>query len=91
MHNKDSDQTAQVRRLIQVSAGSTCHFDGFVVLWLKWSLAAKSMPEGSLWKRAHCECTELNLNHKADERITTTIEIIFIPFVTCESKAPLKT
>ena len=34
-----SDQTGQMPRLIWVFAGCTCHFVGFVMRWLKFSLA----------------------------------------------------
>ena len=36
MHSKDSDQTAQMRRLIWIFAGCTCYFVGFVMLWFIW-------------------------------------------------------
>ena len=35
--SEDSDQTRRMPRLIWVFAGRTCHFVGFVVLWLKSS------------------------------------------------------
>ena len=38
-HNEDSDQTARMLRLIWVFAGRTCHFSGFVVLWLNFVFA----------------------------------------------------
>ena len=33
--SEDFDQTGQMPRLIQVFAGRTGHFAGFIVLWLK--------------------------------------------------------
>ena len=36
--SEDSDQTGRMPRLIWVFAGRTCHFIGFVMRWLKWSL-----------------------------------------------------
>ena len=37
---EDSDQTAQMRRLIWDFTGPTCHFDGFIVLRLRWHIFA---------------------------------------------------
>ena len=37
-HSEDSDQTGRMPRLIWGFAGSTCHFVGFVMMWLKCCL-----------------------------------------------------
>ena len=34
-NSEDSDQTGRMPRLILVFAGRTCHFEGFVMRWLK--------------------------------------------------------
>ena len=48
MQTTKTDQTGQTSRLIWVFAVCTCHFVGFVMLWLKWNVVQLSQP---IWER----------------------------------------
>ena len=60
-HSEDSDQTARMPRQIWVFAGHTCHFVGFVILWL--SIVERAVNFRSLfwdiisWYLSSCMCT----------------------------------
>ena len=44
MDSEDSDKTGWMHRLIIVFAGHTCHFVGFVMLWLNYFIMILNLP-----------------------------------------------
>ena len=50
-HTAKTDQTGRMPRLIWVFAGCTCHFVGFVMLWLILNISSLNLPEMTSMKK----------------------------------------